>query len=309
MVGDVAVADHPPIDGTAKPDGRVWIVGGGANATNVALSSHWASSGVDVQMLEPDGDPGRLGPGDIAIGRIDIRRSLDGIEPGLLGLHGLMRRGIHVVNRPAAILAAHDKLRTARALVARRVPHPRTVHLVPGGPVTLRPPLVVKPRFGSWGIDTYRCLTDEDVAAVVEVVSDRNWFRRGGAVVQEFVPNAGHDLRVLVAGGRVVGATQRVAEPGEWRTNVFLGAHKLPAELSPDAEALAVAAVDALGGDFFGVDLLPLPDSRFVVIEVNAAVDFDHRYSLGERDVYLDVGVALDLPRLTRARDTRRATG
>jgi [lysine-biosynthesis-protein LysW]--L-2-aminoadipate ligase len=169
--------------------------------------------------------------------------------------------------------------------------------------VTLKPPLVVKPRFGSWGIDAYRCLTDDDVAAVVEVVSDRNWFQRGGAVLQEFVPNAGHDLRVLVAGGQVVGATQRVAEPGEWRTNVFLGAHKLPADLSPEARALALAAVDAVGGDFFGVDLLPLPGDGFVVIEVNAAVDFDHRYSLGQRDVYLDVAFALDLSRPARTMD------
>jgi [lysine-biosynthesis-protein LysW]--L-2-aminoadipate ligase len=183
--------------------------------------------------------------------------------------------------------------------------------------VTLRPPLVVKPRFGSWGIDAYRCLTDEDVAAVLEVVSGRDWFRRGGAVVQEFVPNAGRDLRVLVAGGQVVGATQRVAEPGEWRTNVYLGAEKLPADLSPEAKALAVAAVDAVGGDFFGVDLLPLPGNRFVVIEVNAAVDFDHRYSLAQRDVYFDVAFALDLLQLARtkdevlarrARDTWRAT-
>ena len=167
----------------------------------------------------------------------------------------------------------------------------------------LEPPFVVKPRFGSWGIDVYRCLTDDDVAPVLEVLSGREWFRRGGAIVQEYVPAAGRDLRVLVAGGQVVGATRRVAEPGEWRTNVYLGATKLPAELSPEARALAVAAVDALGGDLFGVDLLPLPGNRYVVIEVNAAVDFDHRYALGERDVHVDIAFALDLFRLARTSD------
>jgi [lysine-biosynthesis-protein LysW]--L-2-aminoadipate ligase len=284
-------------------DGRVWIVGGDGNATNRDLISRWTSRGVDVRTIAPDAAAVRVRPYDIAIGRIDVRSSLDGVEPGLLVLHELVRRGVQVLNRPGPILAAHDKLRTARALAARGLPHPRTAHLAPGGPVTLEPPFVVKPRFGSWGIDVYRCLTDDDVAPVLEVLSGREWFRRGGAIVQEYVPAAGRDLRVLVAGGQVVGATRRVAEPGEWRTNVYLGATKLPAELSPEARALAVAAVDALGGDLFGVDLLPLPGNRYVVIEVNAAVDFDHRYALGERDVHVDIAFALDLFRLARTSD------
>jgi RimK family alpha-L-glutamate ligase len=284
-------------------DGRVWIVGGSANATNRDLISRWTSRGVDVRTIAPDAASDRVRANDIAIGRIDVRRSLDGVEPGLLGLHELVHRGVHVLNRPGPILAAHDKLRTARALAARALPHPRTTHLVPGGQIALEPPFVVKPRFGSWGIDVYRCLTDEDVAEVIEVLSGREWFRRGGAVVQEYVPTAGHDLRLLVAGGHVVGASRRVAEPGEWRTNVYLGATKLPADLTPEARALAVAAVDALGGDLFGVDLLPLPDNRYVVIEVNAAVDFDSRYSLVRRDVHADVAFALDLFRLARTSD------
>ncbi len=282
---------------------RVWIVGSGANATNRDLIARWTSRGMDVRTIAPDAALGRVRPNDIAIGRVDVRPSLDGVEPGLLALHELARRGVHVLNRPGPILAAHDKLRTARALAARGLPHPRTAHLVAGGKITLEPPFVVKPRFGSWGIDVYRCLTDDDVAPVLDVLAGRDWFRRGGAIVQEYVPTAGHDLRVLVAGGHVVGASRRVAEPGEWRTNVYLGATKLPADLTPEARALAVAAVAALGGDLFGVDLLPLSDNRYVVIEVNAAVDFDHRYSLGERDVHTDVAFALDLFRLGRTSD------
>src|SRR5262249_51904979 len=138
-----------------SPDPTVWIVGHSANKTNRELAAQWRSGGVDVRMIDPDDAPDRLGSDDVAIGRIDGRRSVDGIEPGLLALHELVRRGVHVVNRPAAILAAHDKLRTARALSARGLPQPRTAHLTPGGPVAIRPPLVVKPRFGSWGTDVY----------------------------------------------------------------------------------------------------------------------------------------------------------
>ena len=84
-----------------------------------------------------------------------------------------------------------------------------------------------------------------------------------------------------MAGDEVVGAIQRIAAPGEWRTNVALGATRH--RLAPDAWAshLALAAAGAVGGDFVGVDLLPTSGMDYVVLEVNAAVDFTAEYSLG----------------------------
>lgn len=76
----------------------------------------------------------------------------------------------------------------------------------------------------------------------LETIKDRAWSRRHGAIVQELVPSAGRDLRVIVAGGRVVGAAERVAAVGEWRTNVSLGGTLEPARLSEDAAELAATA-------------------------------------------------------------------
>jgi glutathione synthase/RimK-type ligase-like ATP-grasp enzyme len=67
----------------------------------------------------------------------------------------------------------------------------------------------------------------------------------------------GHDLRVLVAGGRIVGAESRVAAAGEWRTNLSLGGSSCPAIVPPHARAAALAAARAVSGDFVGIDLLP----------------------------------------------------
>jgi hypothetical protein len=55
---------------------------------------------------------------------------------------------------------------------------------------------------------------------------------------------------------------------------------------------LAVAAAAAIGGDLVGVDLLPLGPGRYVVLEINAAVDFTSDYSVGE-DVFDGVVSAL----------------
>ena len=76
---------------------------------------------------------------------------------------------------------------------------------------------------------------------------------RTGALVQELIPPCGRDLRVLVAGGRVVGAIQRVAAPGEWRTNVALGGHRVAvSEPSADACELALLAAEARDADLVG---------------------------------------------------------
>ena len=86
---------------------------------------------------------------------------------------------------------------------------------------------------------------------------DEPWYRAHGALVQELVPTLGFDLRIVVADDHVIGAISRVAAPGEWRTNVALGAERRQATPPPDACALALAAARATGAALVGVDLLP----------------------------------------------------
>ncbi len=100
-------------------------------------------------------------------------------------------------------------------------------------------------------------------------------------LAQELIPPLGHDLRLVVAAGGVVGAIKRVAAPGEWRTNLALGGTRVPISPSPAATKLAEAAARSIGADLVGVDLLPTGPGRFSVIELNGAVDFGPEYSLG----------------------------
>jgi glutathione synthase/RimK-type ligase-like ATP-grasp enzyme len=134
------------------------------------------------------------------------------------------------------------------------------------------------------------------------VLEGCRWFRRQGALVQELLPPPAHDLRLVVAGGTLVGGACRAPAEGEWRTNISLGGRLLPADPEPEAERLALAAVFAVGGDLVGVDLLPLPGGGYSIIELNIAAEFDSGYSLRGGNVYAAIAHALGF-RATQDRD------
>jgi glutathione synthase/RimK-type ligase-like ATP-grasp enzyme len=93
------------------------------------------------------------------------------------------------------------------------------------------------------------------------------------------------DLRIVVAGGSIVGAIERVAAAGEWRTNIALGGRRRPVDPPPFACMLALEAAAAAGADLVGVDLLPDGEGGWVVLELNGAVEFTHEYAL-DRDPF-----------------------
>jgi [lysine-biosynthesis-protein LysW]--L-2-aminoadipate ligase len=252
------------------------------SATNDALVAAAVGRGLEAEVVDPHRALAVLEPGDIALARLDVREELDGIERGTGELERLAAGGVDVLNPAGALIVAHDKLLTARTLRLAGLPHPHTTHISPARPAAVPElPLVLKPRFGSWGRDVELCSTAEELDSALVRLQGKRWFREHGALAQELVDPQGWDMRLVVAGGRVVGAARRVARTGEWRTNAALGAEVVPADPPAVAQALALAAAEAARADLVGVDLLPTR-SGFVVLELNGAVDF--------RPVYLDSG-------------------
>jgi [lysine-biosynthesis-protein LysW]---L-2-aminoadipate ligase len=286
-------------------------------ATETSLGIAAASPhGIRMRLLAPEQAVTQLRRGDAALGRLDVLETLDGVDDGLWALGSLAARGIRTLNRAAALLAAHDKLLTARLLLRAGLPHPRTRLLSPDVGVyarsesasadsdlahsaaplpELRLPLVVKPRFGSWGRDVVRCDDVDRLRRHVRELESRPWYRAHGALVQELVPPQGSDLRIVVAGGSVVGAIERVAAPGEWRTNVALGGRRRPVDPPAFACMLAVEAATAAGADLVGVDLIQDEERGWVILELNGAVEFTREYAL-DRDPF--VATAWELARL-----------
>lgn len=279
----------------ARTGVRQAFVVGRETATNVALAEAFASQGCSSAVTTARGALSAT-VGDVILNRLDVLPSLDGVEQGFWSIGRTERTGAVLLNRSGSLLSSHDKLATALLLARAGIPQPSTAHVREARvPETLRPPYVVKPRFGSWGQDVYRCETADDLRGQLERLAHRHWFRRQGALVQELIPPTGCDLRLVVAGGRVIGAIERVALPGEWRTNVALGACRRSVEPSVNARVLALRAVSMLGLDLAGVDLLLDQDGKYRVLEINGAVDFTADYA-PEASPFLAAAEALLAP-------------
>jgi RimK family alpha-L-glutamate ligase len=273
--------------------------------TNLALAAAFAEFGHRARLVN-GAAPLFPREGDVLLGRTDVLPTLDGIEPGLWQLSRLERKGVQVMNHPLALFAAHDKLSTALFLGRAGVAQPRTSHIRDVTIPSFPPPYVVKPRFGSWGRDVVLARDENELRDQLERLSLRPWFLRQGALVQSLVEPTGRDLRIVVAAGRVVGAIERQARPGEWRTNISLGGVRRPVSPPLAAQELALRAVAAIGIDLAGVDIVRDEDGRLYVLEVNGAVDFTSEYGA---DVFTTAAIALLQRATERSRSGLRHVG
>jgi ribosomal protein S6--L-glutamate ligase len=185
--------------------------------------------------------------------------------------------GVVVVNSSDAIMAARDKLLAHQLLAAARVPFPRTVlarqpsdvanmvRLVGG------PPVILKLLSGTHGKGVMLAKDTEEIQASLETI----WALNQTLLIQEYMDHApGTDIRVLVLGGRVLGAMKRTATLGRFRANVHQGAQVDAFPLSDELEWMALQAAEVMGLEVAGVDLVEANDS-FAVIEVNSAPGFE----------------------------------
>jgi RimK family alpha-L-glutamate ligase len=187
-------------------------------------------------------------------------------------LEELEGTGARLVNSIGTIRTCRNKASMTLKLVSEGIRMPDTmitesVHLAVEY-IEERRPCVLKPITGLQGRGLTLIPASMGHGDILDYVS---WFqaRYGKDViyVQEFIDHPGYDIRVLVAGGRVVSKMRRF-NPEGWRTNIHAGA--LPMVSEDPVEEMALEAANAVGGDVVGVDILPSKGGEHYVLEVNS---------------------------------------
>ena len=210
---------------------------------------------------------------DVVLARIIPNGSLEQIIFRVDALHWIEERGVPVVNSPRAIERSVDKFYTTALLQQAGLPVPETVVCERADDamdairrmLSLGGEVIVKPIFGSMGHGLVRIGDAELAWRVVRSLEQT----RAVFYVQRAIDHGGRDVRLFIVGGRVLGAIERTAPPGDWRTNVARGGIARPIDPSSQWQECAIAASQAVGADYAGVDLLVSRTGDVYVLEVN----------------------------------------
>jgi len=181
--------------------------------------------------------------------------------------------GVFPANESQAIARSRDKLRSLQLLSRAGVGMPLTafasnpenidalIQAVGGAPV------VMKLLQGTQGIGVVLAETKKAAKSVMEAFYGLN----ANVLIQEFIEESkGEDIRALVVGGEVVAAMKRKGADGDFRSNLHRGGTAELIELTEEESRTAVDAVDALGLNVAGVDMLQ-SNRGPLIMEVNSS--------------------------------------
>jgi RimK family alpha-L-glutamate ligase len=233
-----------------------------AKACRVTEDKRTSSSASNEEMV-------RLNDYDVLLVRSMPLGSIEQIVFRMNALHVVEQSGTVVLNKPRCLEICIDKWLTLDKMRMAGILTPRTVccqgrdHALDAWR-ELGEDCIVKPIFGGEGRGLVR-VTDREMAwRVFSTLSQI----QAVIYVQEFLPNDGFDLRLLVLDDELY--TVRRYGQGNWRANVSQGGTAERVDPTFEQADIAYKAARLVDGWMVGVDLIETLDGRNVLIEVNA---------------------------------------
>lgn len=195
----------------------------------------------------------------------------------LYALRILNDRGVKTVNTAQVADVCGNKLQTTSALTAAGVPQPRAlVAFTPESALAaieeLGYPVVLKPAVGSWGRLLSK-INDRDAAeAILEHKETLGSYHHSIFYIQEYVRKPERDIRAFVVGDETICAIYR--DSAHWITNTARGGKSSNCPVTPDLDAICVAAAKAVGGGAVAIDVFEDPERGLLINEVNYTMEF-----------------------------------
>lgn len=177
----------------------------------------------------------------------------------------LIDSGVKCPNARTKNAYVNDKIVQMVTLAKAGVSVPKSVRLVqPNRDEILKHlsfPFVLKEPIGSKGEQVFLC-TEDNFDNVIKINKEY--------LAQELIDYES-DYRIHVAGRKTFCPYERTAPDGDFRANVSIGGSmsRISEDLSESLSSLAVQAVEALGMDYGGVDILKDKKGNLFVVEFN----------------------------------------
>ncbi|MDD3628414.1 MAG: RimK family alpha-L-glutamate ligase [Actinomycetota bacterium] len=190
----------------------------------------------------------------------------------------LEKLGVFVLNSSHSIEIAKDKLFTLQLLSANNIPVPKTMLVKFPFNIALIErefsyPVIVKTITGSGGKGVFLAENRNRLISLINRFASQEE-SKNNLILQEFISaSRGKDIRVIVIGGRAIGAIMRRASDGNFKANYSAGGLVDPYIINPTVEWLAVESSKIIGLDIAGVDIL-FDKENYKVCEVNSYPGF-----------------------------------
>ncbi|NPE27006.1 RimK family alpha-L-glutamate ligase [Methanococcoides sp. SA1] len=182
---------------------------------------------------------------------------------------------VYMPIRPRAFTLGHDKYMSLLELQKNGVSIPKT-HYAATTNIAIRIlrdevdyPVILKVQEGTHGKGVMVAESFKSAKTILDILSE---YKRP-YVIQEFVETAGtSDIRVIVGGGKVLGAYRRVAALGEFRTNIHMGGKRECHDLTEKQKELAIKSAESLRAYVCGVDILNSTNPSVIEINLSPAL-------------------------------------
>jgi [lysine-biosynthesis-protein LysW]---L-2-aminoadipate ligase len=241
-----------------------------------ALAEASGQAGLEAELVDVKGMALGIG-GRARLGGIVLNRCVSHHRSLALS-RALESAGSTVINPSYVAEVCGNKLLTSIALSKAGVPTPRTMVALSSegaeaAAAELGFPFVMKPFSGSWGRMVTMVRDMDSLQSILEYKEELGNPMEQIHYVQEYVRRPPRDIRVIVAGKRIVACVHRYSPEGEWKTNVARGGVSRGFEPDRRLRSLTLKAAEAVGGGVLGVDAME-SDGGYLVHEVNNTVEF-----------------------------------
>jgi RimK family alpha-L-glutamate ligase len=202
------------------------------------------------------------------------------------GLLKSIQQSVPIINDPESVFSTHHKPLSYSILDEKDVPVPDSYASASYDKLSKTALSwgygVQKPIFGGGGREIEKFdVIHNDVDLELGLLSGPE-----PGLIQETIETdeKGHsDIRAYVVGNKVVAAMKRKSQNGNWKTNISAGGVGKQYQLPSEARSIVHDAVEAIGVDVAGIDIIKDTQGNWYVLELNTPA--------GSKGLYRATGV------------------
>lgn len=227
---------------------------------------------IDVTHMVSKNRPQSLGIDCAFLRHLGIIKDYEQFGSRLWSVRAIEQSGTLVMNNLMSWLMASDKLASLSTLAKEGLPVPHTFvtedMFSAYREMKDEKEVVIKPIRGAMGFGVFRA-SDPDVA--MHIFSYFTNLSKPMYLQRYMEKKGGGDYRVIVIGGRAIGAEFRKGK--DWKSNVAQGAIPRKARMDDEMEEIAIKATEVLGLEYAGIDIADTREG-YMILETNPTISW-----------------------------------